>query len=508
MAKYNLEEYKESDGLGFPVNFRRGAPNPLDNSAVWKSLDEAKNYATTSPVAYVGQVLSILNETHDNATVYVIMNEAGDLKEVGTAPIGDNKTIKVDDNVLKLVGIDDLEFEREGVSVKYQPVLVDGTLTWVEPSATTVEGLDTRLQTVEGAIGKKAVDEEAATGLYKYIDDGDAASKAYADSINTSLLGKIAEEATAREGAISSLDESLKAYVGEQIGAQAHFSAKVVANTEEMTDATVLYLIKDESAVGNDLYKEYLIIEGAPTLIGDTSTNLSDYETTAKVDEKVKAVQDAIDAYKESAAAEHKTMLDKIGALEEVGAEKNVIATVDTEQFAIDEARNLTLLDVAMAKVTGLADALAKKVDVVEGSTLLSADDKKKLDALVLGDTGGVEISGKVNIANVQGIDDYVANNRFISQTLLDKINASQANVIENIKIEGAETALAIDETKTITIPKASAEAYGVVKIGVEATNNVVSVDEAGIAQVKKISVSSLEQGEGETLIFNCGSAV
>ena len=38
MAKYNLDKYTTADGLGFPLNFRRGNPNPLDNSSVWKPL--------------------------------------------------------------------------------------------------------------------------------------------------------------------------------------------------------------------------------------------------------------------------------------------------------------------------------------------------------------------------------------------------------------------------------------------------------------------------------------
>lgn len=45
MAKYNLDKYTSADGLGFPLNFRRGNPNPLDNSSVWASLEAAQNYA-------------------------------------------------------------------------------------------------------------------------------------------------------------------------------------------------------------------------------------------------------------------------------------------------------------------------------------------------------------------------------------------------------------------------------------------------------------------------------
>lgn len=93
MAKYNLDNYLEKDGLGFPLNFRRGNPNPLDNSSVWSSLDAAKNYAATDPVAYVGQILTVVETVVIDAdagtkstkvTAYSIQDEAGTLKEIGS----------------------------------------------------------------------------------------------------------------------------------------------------------------------------------------------------------------------------------------------------------------------------------------------------------------------------------------------------------------------------------------------------------------------------------------
>lgn len=82
MAVNNLNKYTSADGLGFPLNFRRGNPNPLDNSEVWASLDEAKTYAKSDPTAYVGQSLKVING--DDVDFYVIKNEAGELKLVGS----------------------------------------------------------------------------------------------------------------------------------------------------------------------------------------------------------------------------------------------------------------------------------------------------------------------------------------------------------------------------------------------------------------------------------------
>ena len=200
----------------------------------------------------------------------------------------------------------------------------------------------------------------------------------------------------------------------------------------------------------------------------------------------------------------------KITALEEVGAEKNIIASVDTNQFAIDESRNLTLLDIAMGKVTGLSDALNGKVDKVEGYSLLSPTDKTKLDALVIGESG-VEISGKVNAANVEGLGDWITTNRDSIAGLFDTTNANklngievgaQVNDLEVVKIAG--TALPISD-KAVDIPVATAEALGVVMSS--AAENKVSVGADGTMEVNSVNVNKLVQTDSEALILNGGSS-
>lgn len=113
MAVNNLNNYTDADGLGFPLNFRRGNPNPLDNSEVWATLALAQTYARSNPVAYVGQSLKVING--DNVDFYVIKNTAGDLKLVGSDTggaayvIGSGLKLDETTNTLSVDTADDVE---------------------------------------------------------------------------------------------------------------------------------------------------------------------------------------------------------------------------------------------------------------------------------------------------------------------------------------------------------------------------------------------------------------
>lgn len=73
----NLTEY--------PNSFKRQGAFPLEAYSIFYSLSEAEEYATNSPIAYVGQILTVINNTSEVPEVkqYSIINEAGDLKELG-----------------------------------------------------------------------------------------------------------------------------------------------------------------------------------------------------------------------------------------------------------------------------------------------------------------------------------------------------------------------------------------------------------------------------------------
>ena len=557
MAKYNLDKYTSADGLGFPLNFRRGNPNPLDNSSVWASLEAAQNYATNDPVAYVGQILTVVDNAQGTATVYSIQDEAGTLKKVGTTPVGDGLTIEVVDGQIKLKGAATAETGA-------QPrIKSDGSIEWIVPSTETVDGLQaavsglqsdvSTLQTDMGNVKSTLGNSEG--GLVKDVADNASGIEAINTKIGNVAEGKTIVEMISDAKAEATYDDTaLAGRVSAIEGDYLKAADKTALETKMATDIATAKTEAIETVLGEAVPEDFdTLKEVAAWIQSDTTasaelitrvTNIeNDYlkgtDKTALQGEidtletfvgtlpegavstnVVAYIQEVVDALKigdyakvadlTALTTRVSTAEGKITALEEVGAEKNIIASVDTNQFAIDESRNLTLLDIAMGKVTGLSDALNGKVDKIEGYSLLSPTDKTKLNALVIGESG-VEISGKVNAANVEGLGNWLTTNRDTVPGLFDTTSSSklsgieagaQVNDLEVVKIAG--TALPISD-KAVDIPMATTEALGVVLSSTAENKVAVGVD--GTMEVNGVNVNKLTQTEGELLILNGGSS-
>ena len=195
--------------LTLDKSFARANGQPLDASEVYYSLEAAKTYAATAQ-AYIGQKIVVVE--NGVVTHYGIEDAAGNLKELGSKPVGDGNSIVVaEDGTVSLKGVGALVFERDILgedgqptgqkeNVQYQPLMTKSGLVWVEPSKTTVEGLVTLIdaltkrvdtaeadiEALETAVGvaskpestEGANDAVVATGLYKAVEDEAARAKA------------------------------------------------------------------------------------------------------------------------------------------------------------------------------------------------------------------------------------------------------------------------------------------------------------------------------------------
>lgn len=380
---------KDGTYMGLPMNIQRGNPVPLDFDAVWYSYDAMAEYARgegeRGAVAYVGQILSLVDETDNSATAYIILNTAGDLLEVGSATLGDDKTITLDSGVLGLKDfgskyyayVEESTNEETGETIAahyveqevdaehpwkagLEPKVVseDGqfVLGWYEPNPTTIEGVNaqvTGIQTTVNDLTKKtqdldkeidAVVEEIgapsqnkegvvtpATGLYAELE-----KKVTQEQVNTSIAEAIADAG------------HLKREVAESVEA---LEAKVA---EEGADQYI-YMVAN-----GDVYDEYMIINGKVEKIGDTKVDIS-----GKVDKK-----EGYDLVSNEDIA-------KLQAIE-AGAEKNIIQSVDGTAFGITN-RQLTLNDIPVSKVTNLQNLLDGKVNAEDGKQLMTAVESTKL---------------------------------------------------------------------------------------------------------------------------------
>lgn len=543
-GKNSAVDFAPANLMSFGKSFATLNGQPLVKSEVWYDKAALEAFALTD-AAYVGQRVVYVDVNENKVYSYNIQID-GSLKESGSSVIGDEKTITVaEDGTISLFGIAGLEFERTTdsgtVKVNYQPLLVDGKLTWVEPSATTVEGLQTLIEALrtdvdaledkigEVAVGKTVVemiedaqttatyDDTALSGRVKAIED---------DYLKTA--DKTALEAAISAAKTEAVEEAVSTVLGE--GTSEDFDTLKEVADWILSDTTgAAALVTRVTAIENDYLKDAdkTELQGAidelEAFVGALPEDATSTTVVAYIQEVVDGLKigDYAKAADLTALTERVTAIeaaitdltDRIAALEEVGAEKNVINSADENEFTVDTNRKLSVKEIAMEKVTGLPDALAQKVTAQDGYRLISDKEAEKLEKLVLGEDGSVEVSGTIAAGNVEGLDEWISarastlkglSENNLTDSLKAQIEKSQSNVIEIVKVGG--TAIEVNaEDKSVTIPLATAEAHGVVK-GSSAENGIAVADD-GTMSVNSVNVSKLVQTEEDTIVLDGGSS-
>ncbi len=92
--------------MEFPMAFSRQDGFPLDKTSVYASLAEAETYAKTSPLAYVGQVLSVVE--NDEAKAYQIKDTAGTLEPLGADAVSVATDGEVEEMMDEVFGTDEV----------------------------------------------------------------------------------------------------------------------------------------------------------------------------------------------------------------------------------------------------------------------------------------------------------------------------------------------------------------------------------------------------------------
>jgi hypothetical protein len=401
----NLTEY--------PNSFKRQGAFPLEAYSVFYSKADADAYAATNAVSYVGQTLAVVKANAedptkvDDVTLYIIADAAGTLQEVGKAP---DIEINLDDYATTSAVTEAIEAEK------------------------------TRAEAAEEALGARidAIDFVDSSELANAVKD--FATTAYVD------------------GEIDKIEET--------IASLNHFKAEVVTSIDDITELGILYLIKDDSANGIDKYNEYIVVDGEPVLIGDTTTDLSNYYTKTEVDTEIGIAESNLtSAYK----LYFEEALDNLGLLtlsDDFSTFKtdNTTAIATAKQEAIDaakvaeEAKGYAVAE-TVASIYATKDDLAPVRAAASNAETSVNNLTERFDEIVA--VGGepnainnIKVNGNTLSISDKTVDISVPiqiTDLTDGQIVLDDIAAAKANAAQGISNAAAVAADLSSLTSTVT---------------------------------------------------------
>lgn len=404
--------------LDFAVAFNRQTAFPLDAKSYFESLESAQAATQSADAAgsktttyYYGQQIAVVES--GVATLYIIQPDKT-LKEVGgKIDVNENVFEKTEDGKLDIIGFASAVAGAQAVKG------ADGKISWVKPDTTTVEGLTTTVNQLSNTVNG-------------YTDGEGVVHEGLGSKVAT-LETKIGDVYT-------------KAEVDTKISAVMKYRGSKDTYTELPTEGNEkgdVWNIVNADAEHGIKAGDNVAWNGTSWDVLGGVVDLSGYATKTDLDGKV----DKVEGSRLITSAEG----EKLANIE-AGAQVNKIESVAAGELAISEDKELSVVAIAQDKVTGLADALAKKVDVEKGKGLST--------------------------------NDYTAEEK----TKLSKIEAgAQVNILEVVKVNG--TALPITE-KAVDIPLATAEVLGIVKGSAE--ENKIAIGEDGTMEVNSLNVSKL----------------
>ena len=483
--------YQNYASLG--VNLNRQLSGPLDISTVFNSQVDLTYYLTggtgdkagvseywasfPATYPYAGQIVALATDA--GVSVLVIKeSESGFVTEPISAETAvDGKVITYNaDKELTLAGFADAatgaRLQKTATGVEWVVPGSDGTMTETEVQQAIndlnrdVTNLGKDLDAVEKIVGKESTGEGvASTGLIARVEaletqDGVLAGEI--DALETSLTNVYTKQETnnAITSAISAVD---------------HLSREIVEALPENADENVIYMVLRGGGTGQDVYNEYMYINGAWEIIGNTSVDLTDY--AKKEDILVKSVSSDF-------------TVTEVGQL-----------TLNAD--AAPEINGSKISNIAISNVVGLQDALNSKVAAEEGKSLISetlitkvenlAEIKSVSDEFTLTDG---ELS--VNAIAADKITDLPA-----ALADIETLKGAQSSYVKSVSVNG--TALELSGEQGVNIPVATDSVLGVVKSA--SGDNKVTVATDGTMSVASVNITSLSQNEGEWLEINGGGA-
>ena len=483
--------YQNYASLG--VNLNRQLSGPLDISTVFNSQVDLTYYLTggtgdktgvseywaslPATYPYAGQIVALATDA--GVSVLVIKESASGFvtEPISAETAVDGKVIKYNaDKELTLVGFAEAaigaRLQKSATGVEWVVPGSDGTMTDAQVQQAindlnrNVTNLGGKLNTVEEIVGKKSTGEGiASTGLIASVEALEAQDGVLAgeiDALETSLTNVYTKTET---------DSAIAA----AIAAVDHLSREIVETLPENANANVIYMVRREGGAGQDVYNEYMYINGTWEIIGDTSVDLTDY--AKKEDILVKSVSSDF-------------------TVTEVGQ-------LTLKADAAPEINGSNISNIAITNVVGLEAALNSKVAAEEGKSLVSNTLITKLGNLAEIKSVSSEFALTDGELSVNAIAADKITGLPAALTDIETLKGAQSSYVKSVSVNG--TALELSAEQGVNIPVATDSVLGVVKSA--SGDNKVAVAADGTMSVASVNITSLSQNEGEWLEINGGGA-
>lgn len=241
--------------------------------------------------------------------------------------------------------------------------------------------------------------------------------------------------------------------INEAVQNVSHLKRKIVSSIAEIeiymtnhNDAgQYIFMIPISTVLNLDRYDEYIVVEAEDSTgitvqyierFGAYDVDLSDYATLDYVINSLNSKVDKSDSARLITYTEAEKLLNI-----EPFAQVNIIDNISSN-FSIGENKTLHLNNISISQVDNLETLLNNKVEKIEGYTLLSPSDQQKLDSLIIGSQGNLEISGNINVDKVIGLEEWI--NEHANDTIgLSKHNLTDSlydKLVGDLLIESVET--------------------------------------------------------------------
>ena len=483
--------YQNYASLG--VNLNRQLSGPLDISTVFNSQVDLTYYLTggtgdktgvseywaslPATYPYAGQIVALATDA--GVSVLVIKESASGFvtEPISAETAVDGEVITYNaDKELTLVGFADAatgaRLQKTATGVEWVVPGSDGTMTDAQVQQAIkdlnrdVTNLGKDLDAVETIVGKESTGEGvASTGLIARVEALEAQ-----DGV---LAGEIGTLKTGLDNVYTKKDTDNA--IAAAIAAVDHLSREIVEALPENANANVIYMVLREGGTGQDVYNEYMYINGTWEIIGDTSVDLTGY--AKKEDILVKSVSSDF-------------TVTEVGQL---ALNANAAPKIDGSNIS----------NIAISNVTGLQTALDSKVAAEEGKSLISETLITKVENLAEIKSVSTEFTLTDGELSVNAIAADKITGLPAALTEIENLKGAQSSYVKSVAING--TALTLSAEQGVNIPVATDSVLGVVKSA--SGDNKVAVAADGTMSVASVNITSLSQNEGEWLEINGGGA-